>query len=93
MLGREVIPGLEVTLGGYPGEWLLVDRVEGKRVHVRRIFGEPMVYSSGFWIDIDAVRQAPQSRPLTASLRVATGSESARISRPSHGVTMTASKI
>ena len=58
MLGREVIPGLEVTLGGYPGEWLLVDRVERKRVHVRRMFGEPVGYSSGFWIDIDAVRQA-----------------------------------
>ena len=58
MLGKQIAVGQEVTLGGYPSEWLRVDRSEGKSVHVRRSFGEPAVYSAGFWIDGVVIRAA-----------------------------------
>ena len=53
-----VAVGQEVSLGGYPDDWLLVDRAEGTRLRVRRSFGEPLGLSSGFWINDDAIRNA-----------------------------------
>jgi hypothetical protein len=51
LLGKEVAIGQEVSLGGENPDWLLVDGAEGKTLHLRRSFGQPALYSAGFWID------------------------------------------
>lgn len=48
--------GQEVTLGGYPGDWLLVEAKEGESVRVRRGIGDPGTYSAGFWTEVDLIR-------------------------------------
>jgi hypothetical protein len=53
---KAVQVGQEVTLGGYPDEWLIVQRAEGERLRVCHRFG-PHERSAGFWIDTRAVRQ------------------------------------
>lgn len=47
--------GEEVSLGGYPDSWLLVELVEGSRLRVCHTFGLPRRRSAGFWIDAEAV--------------------------------------
>jgi hypothetical protein len=66
MVAEQLFAGQMVSLGGYPSDWLLVDRVEGKRLRLRRIFGNPVVFSSGFWIDAKQVRELrwPDLLPL-----------------------------
>jgi hypothetical protein len=61
MTVKAVAVGQEVTLGGYPDEWMLVDRTEGERLRLRRGFGIPVHLSAGFWInrsDVCDVRSA-----------------------------------
>jgi hypothetical protein len=53
----QIAIGQMVSLGGYPSDWLLVDRAEGNRLRLRRPFGEPETFSAGFWIDSDLVRE------------------------------------
>ena len=55
---QPLVAGQEVSLGGYPNDWLQVVRVDGTRLQVRRRFGDPVGASSGFWIDVQLVRQA-----------------------------------
>jgi hypothetical protein len=53
--------GQEVTLGGYPDEWILVDRAEGERLRLRRGYGSPIHLSAGFWINAADVRDVRTS--------------------------------
>jgi hypothetical protein len=57
MVAEQLVAGQMVSLGGYPSDWLVVDRVQGKRLRLRRFFGNPVVYSAGFWIDAEQVRE------------------------------------
>lgn len=53
---EEITAGQEVTLGGYPGDWLFVEAKEGDSVRLRRSIGEPGAYSAGFWTDVELIR-------------------------------------
>ena len=55
MDGSTVKVGDEVSLGGYPDSWLLIELVEGSRLRVCHTFGSPRRHSAGFWIDLAAV--------------------------------------
>lgn len=57
--------GQEMTISGYPGEWLLVDRVEVGQIRVRRTFGEPALQSAGFWISPSLIRDTRWPLALT----------------------------
>ena len=46
-----------VSLGGYPSDWLFVDRIQGGRLCLLRLFGEPARFSAGFWIDAALVHE------------------------------------
>ena len=69
MVVDQVVVGQMVSLGGYPSDWLLVDRVAGKRLRLRRSFGKPAAYSSGFWVDAAQVRELrwPDLEPFRAA--------------------------
>jgi len=54
---RQVEVGQEVTLGGYPDDWLVVQRSEASRLKVCRRFGRVARQSGGFWIDLVEVRE------------------------------------
>ena len=57
--------GQEVRLGGENLDWLLVDGADGETYHLRRMFGEPVLYSAGFWVDGVLIRatRSPIARP------------------------------
>ena len=56
MSSASVRVGQEVTLGGYPDDWLRVERADGDRLRVCHTFGSTLQHSAGFWIDVGAVR-------------------------------------
>jgi len=58
MLGKPIVVGQEVSLGGENPDWLLVDRAEGTTLHLLRSFGSPIHHSAGFWIDGVLIRKA-----------------------------------
>jgi hypothetical protein len=58
MSDKEISVGQEVSLGGENPDWLLVDRAEGKTLHLLRTFGEPAIHSAGFWIDGVLIRSS-----------------------------------
>jgi hypothetical protein len=61
--------GQEVTLGGYPDDWLVVQRSEVSRLKVCRRFGDVVRQSGGFWIDLVEVREVRASGPVVPPTR------------------------
>ena len=57
VLVPEIAAGQMVSLGGYPSDWLLIDRVQGSRLCLRRLYGEPARFLAEFWIDAKLVHE------------------------------------
>ena len=60
---QQIAVGQMVSLGGYPSDWLFVDRVQGGRLCLCRLFGEPVHVSAGFWVDATQVREVRWPNP------------------------------
>jgi hypothetical protein len=72
---EQVTVGQMVSLGGYPSDWLLVDRVHGSRLCLRRAFGEPARFSAGFWVDARLVHEVRWPKPSAQSDRLGSSSK------------------